>query len=216
MIVINNIKYRPIEKRDYDAVGEIINRAFSLHTYVGDRKTLEAFKMQYVHGCLSEAQYTCVAEKNGKVVGVIMGRADGDYCFFSHLKYIAQALKYSIKMYIYSRNCKSGIEDYNNLLKIYRSFSKKHMGEFDGVLTLFAVSEDCRGLGIGKTLLDNLFKYFKSKSVKKIYLYTDNTCNYGFYEHMGFIRFEERELEITKNERPFTLDVFLYGRRTDD
>ena len=95
--------------------------------------------------------------------------------------------------------------------EIYHNFSRKHKGEFDGVLTLFAVNENCRGLGVGKTLLAGLLEYLKKQDVKHIYLYTDTTCNYGFYEYQGFERLEEQSIVLTKDGHSFDMDVFLYG-----
>ena len=160
---------------------------------------------------MSEATYTQVAEQNGKVVGVIMGNAKSDYKFLSHLKYAFCTVQHSIKLKHYGRKFKSGIDDYKRLHKIYRSFSGKHKGEFDGVLTLFAANENCRGLGVGKMLLAGLLEYLKQQKINRIYLYTDTTCNYGFYERHGFERLEEQSLSLTIDGQPFDMNVFLYG-----
>ena len=210
-VQMETIKYRTIETGDYPAIGEMINQAFGLYRYVSDEKTLECFKLQYVYSCLSEAAYHCVAEQNGRIVGVIMGNAKSDYKILRHLNYILRTLQYGMKMIYYGRKFKTGIDDYKKLHEIYHTFSGKHKGEFDGVLTLFAVKENCRGLGVGTELLSRFSEYLKSKGTKRIYLYTDTTCNYGFYEHKGFERLEEQTLEMTKDGKPFQMDVFLYG-----
>lgn len=203
--------YRTMEKKDYPEIGEILNQAFGLFRYVSDERTLKAFRLQYVYSCLSEATYTCVAEQNGKVVGVIMGKAEKDYSLLAHLPYIIKTITYGFKMMCYGKKCKNGIADYRNILEIYQDFSRKHKGEFDGVLTLFAVNEECRGLGVGKELLSRLFDYLQKQNVGRIYLYTDTTCSYEFYEHKGFERLEEKQLTVTREEKPFRMNVFLYG-----
>lgn len=210
-IQMETINYRTVEKKDYPAIGEIINQAFGLYRYVSDEKTLESFKLQYVYSCLSEATYNCVAEKDGEIVGVIMGNAKADYKIYPHLKYLFHTVQNGIKMRYYGRKFKSGIDDYKRLHKIYSGFSKKHNGEFDGVLTLFAVNENCRGLGVGTKLLSRLSEYLKSQNAKRIYLYTDTTCNYGYYEHKGFERLEEQTLAMTKDRKPFQMNISLYG-----
>lgn len=205
------VLYRTMEKKDYPEIGEILNQAFGLFRYVSDERTLKAFRLQYVYSCLSEATYTCVAEQNGKVVGVIMGKAEKDYSLLAHLPYIIKTITYGFKMMRYGKKCKNGIADYRNILEIYQDFSRKHKGEFDGVLTLFAVNEECRGLGVGKELLSRLFDYLQKQNVGRIYLYTDTTCSYEFYEHKGFERLEEKQLTVTREEKPFRMNVFLYG-----
>lgn len=208
---METIKYRPIAKSDFASIGKIINQAFGLYRYVTDLKTLECFKLQYVYSCLSEATYICVAEQNGEIVGVIMGNAKSDYKILPHLKYLLHTIQYGIKMKYYGRKFKAGIDDYKRLHEIYHRFSQKHKGEFDGVLTLFAVNESCRGLGVGTKLFSGLSEYLKGTNTKRIYLYTDTTCNYGFYEHKGFERLEEQSLAMTKDGNPFEMNVFLYG-----
>lgn len=205
------IHYVLPKKNNYPAVGEILNQAFSLNSYVSDKKILTAFKMQYVYSCLSEATYICAAKRNNQVIGIIMGNAKTDYHLFSHLPYFAAAAWYTMKMIYYSKNDKTGIRDFRHLHQVYRDFSKKHHDEFDGVLTLFAIDERYRNLGVGKELLARFFKYLKDNKVKNIYLYTDTTCNYGFYEHLNFKRLEQQSLTLTKNGHPFNMIVFLYS-----
>lgn len=205
------IKYRPIQKKDYQAVSEIMNQSFGLFHYVSDKKALESFKKQYIYGCLAEATYTCVADKNGNVIGVIMGHSNNIRRRVSHLGYGINTILYSLKMSYLCKKSKSEIQDYKNLHKIYYQFFQKHKNEFDGVLTLFAVDENCRGFGIGKELLSGLLEFLRTKNTKKIYLYTDSTCNYGFYEHEGFGRLEEQRLKLTRDAKPYEMDVFLYS-----
>ncbi|MGI5895354.1 MAG: GNAT family N-acetyltransferase [Oscillospiraceae bacterium] len=208
---MKSVKYRPIQKKDYVAVSKILSKAFGLHGYVSDHKLLECFEMQYVYSCLSEATYTCIAELDDEIIGVIMGNSKTDYNILSHLPYILKTFYYNRKMQHFKKNDAKGIEDYHKVHKMYHMFSKKHKNEFDGVLTLFAVSENCRGLGVGKRLLQELCNYLKEQHTRRIYLYTDDTCNYSFYEHQGFERLEEGNLTLSKYGKSFLMKVFLYG-----
>lgn len=205
------IKYRTIDRKDYQIVSQIINQSFGLFHYVGEKSALECFKTQYIYGCLAEATYTCVAEKDGKVIGVIMGHSNNVSRSILHLLYGIKTVFYNLKMMYFCRKSKSEISDYKNLHEIYYKFFQKHKGEFDGVLTLFAIDENYRGLGVGKTLLAGLLDFLYKHNTKKIYLYTDSTCNYGFYEHEGFKCLERQELYLTRDNAPYKMDVFLYS-----
>lgn len=205
------IIYRNLKKQDYNAVAELLSHSFGLHRYVSDKRLLRIFKKQYLYSCLSEATFSRVAEQNGKIVGVIMGNAQSDYHILPHIGFWLQFLLYSLKMKIYGKKIGDSISGYYYLHRIYRNFSQRHNGEFDGVLTLFAVNSECRGKGIGKKLLSDMETYWKEHQTKSIYLYTDTTCNYGFYEHQGFIRLEEDTLLLTSDGKPFEMEVFLYG-----
>lgn len=208
---MEQIIYRKLKKKDFAAAEEIISRAFGLSGYISDLKILNLFKHQYLYSCLSEATYTCAAEENGKVVGIIMGKADSDYSIIKHIPYLIKFIYYNIRLKFSGKKCEDGIGDYKRLHEIYAEFSKRHKGEFDGVLTLFALNLESRGKGVGKKLLDGLMNYLNKKNTENIYLYTDTTCNYGFYEHMGFLRLEEAPIRMMKNGKPMHMDVFLYG-----
>lgn len=207
---MNPIKYRPIEERDYPTVCGIISDSFGLPGYVGNSAVLSAFKKQYLYSCLAEAGYTCVAEKEGSVVGVIMGNAKSHAHFCSKTVNSLKTLYYLLKMQWLAKRNHENASEYKKLHAIYNGFTKKHGGEFDGVLTLFAVAESARGHGVGKQLWHNLKEYLVSNGVRKIYLFTDSTCNTGFYDSQGFKRIESQIMPSTRNGEKTTMDVFLY------
>lgn len=208
---MSEMRYRPLEKRDYDAVGQLINKSFGLYRYVPDKRVLKTLMKQYLLSCLAEQTYSWVAEKDGAVVGVIMGNAKSDYRAFGHAKALTLLVFYTLKLYLQTAGSKDKISDYKNIHQIYAGFLEKSKEEFDGVLTLFAVSEACRGLGVGKKLLSGLLQYLKEKKVKKFYLFTDSTCNFGFYDSQGFQRLAEDQLSVTRGSVQTKMSVYLYG-----
>ena len=203
--------YKNLEKQNYNEVADLLSAAFGLHRYVSDQGLLQLFKRQYLYSCLSEATFSRVAEQNGKVVGVIMANARSDYRILPHIGPGLKCLLYSFKLKMYVRKISDSISGYHELHQIYRKFFQRHKGEFDGVLTLFAVNSECRGKGVGKKLLSDVEAYWKKHQTKSIYLYTDTTCNFGFYEHQGFVRLEEEKLLLKSDGKPFEMSVFLYG-----
>lgn len=58
-------------------------------------------------------------------------------------------------------------------------------------VVLLICSEDVRGLGLGKTLLDCSEAYLISQGAREAFLYTDEGCTWGFYEHRGLRRAAE-------------------------
>jgi len=186
---MNEIIYREIKKDDYETVKSIINESFGLYRYIDNEKVLKNLLKLYLQSCLAEKTFSCVAEKD-----VVL------YNSITTLK----AIQY-----------KSNISDYRNMHHIYHKLLAGREAEFDGVLTLFAVTEDCRGLGVGKKLLSNLCDYLRNHNTKHIYLYTDSTCNYGFYDSQGFERLAEKSFETTCESKLVTMNVFLYGYKVE-
>ena len=62
---------------------------------------------------------------------------------------------------------------------------------YDEELSLFFIDESCRGYGVGKQLMNNYIEYCKNNNVKNVILLTDAGCNYGFYDHYGFLRINQ-------------------------
>ncbi|MES9702094.1 GNAT family N-acetyltransferase, partial [Bacillus toyonensis] len=69
-------------------------------------------------------------------------------------------------------------------------------------------SEESRGLGVGKSLMNYLFQYMTDEDVTSLYLYTDNNCNYGFYDKQNFKLIKEQTVHFEPKEEEF--NVFLY------
>ena len=105
--------------------------------------------------------------------------------------------------------------------KYYRSFIgqkelydslEPQISGLDGDITLFAVSSEARGHGIGKNLIEQLYSHFRRHKVKRIYVLTDNMCTYEFYEKQGFERTRTGSIEIIRNNKPFVLEAYRYEK----
>lgn len=74
------------------------------------------------------------------------------------------------------------------MLKMSKDFNEimSDSINYDNEIKLFFVSEDARGLGLGKKLMNRYISYCKKENIKSIILMTDEGCNYGFYDYYGF------------------------------
>lgn len=81
-------------------------------------------------------------------------------------------------------------------------------------LALFAVSSSCRGKGIGKILFQSALEHMDKTGLKEFYLFTDTTCNYGFYEHQGMIRRLEKEHTFNIKGQQRVMNFFIYDSST--
>ena len=72
-----------------------------------------------------------------------------------------------------------------------------------------AADPDAKIKGIGTMLLNELTAIEKGKTV---YLYTDNACTYQFYEHRGFERVGEKDVELDLGNKKVPLTCLLYSK----
>ncbi|MEG0692533.1 MAG: GNAT family N-acetyltransferase [Oscillospiraceae bacterium] len=209
---MEDIIYRKIDITDYTAVRNLISDAFSLQNYVTNKKALDIVKKMYLCSCLAEQKFNRVALYQGEVVGVIMGASKNDSTKSANILNAMKMCYYTVSICLFHKKACAGQSDVH---KVYGELISDCKHRFYGVLTLFAVREDVRGLGIGKGLLSRLLNYYKENQSDRIYLYTDDTCNYGFYEHMGFRRLKEKLVEVIRKNGTAELKVYLYTLDTN-
>lgn len=206
---MSKIIYREIAKKDYNTIKELIGEAFGFNEFIKDKIFLDSILTSYLQDCILESSFSKVAEKDNKVIGIILGKANKDD---------TQLIKQHASLNSYSPKLKSIVEVkenktvINELLQIkdtYAEIIEGRKDDFQGCIQLFIVSKESRGLGIGKVLVTHLFNYMKSMNVQSIYLYTDTRCNYGFYDNQKFKRLNEKEIYFDSLKEK--LSVFLYG-----
>ena len=106
---------------------------------------------------------------------------------------------------------KDRLADSKKINETYDYFLENSKEEYDGVLSLFIVSEEVRGCGIGKELIRKFKSYLNNEGVEKIYLFTDSFCNYEFYDHLGFKRKNKKIINYLRNNKRNNLDIYLYS-----
>ena len=77
-------------------------------------------------------------------------------------------------------------------------------------ITLLAVSESARGMGIGSVLIDAATAYLAEGGANRAFLYTDTDCTWQFYENHGFKR--ASTYRSTREERRLLpRELYVYG-----
>lgn len=206
---MSKIIYRKISKKDYNTIKELIGEAFGFNEFIKDRVFLDSILTSYLQDCILESSFSKVAEKDNKVIGVILGKANKD-----NTKLIEDINPLStnpneLELIMEIKENKTIINELLQIKDTYNEIIEGQKDDFQGCIQLFIVSKESRGLGIGKTLISHLFNYMKSMNVQSIYLYTDTRCNYKFYDSQNFKLLNEKEIYFDSLKEK--LNVFLYG-----
>lgn len=186
------VNIRNFEKNDINSLSNIICHTWGFDSSFSPHLAYLMGRL-YLADSLCKSNFSKVAVVNGNIAGFIAVRAEnlkkGTFgqklfmlkCLFPTLFNIEAWQAFKIF---------SDIDKLNN--KMYQSAEY----DFDGEVTLFVMDESLRGLGIGKKLYKEAMEFFKKQNVKNYFVFTDTTCNYGFYEHEGAKRLKEEELFI--------------------
>jgi len=204
------IEYRAYQPRDAEEVKNLVNQAFSVDRYVKAPRLLSGAKDVYLRTCLTASSYTQVAVAESKVVGVLMGRVQGEPRlpgrFRNNFIAFAQMAKLAIL----------GINEYKSLMQffefqtVYKKLKADTNAPTTDELTLFAVDTNTQGMGIGKTLYNKYMEHLRAHGRTDFYLHTDSRCNVGFYESHGMTRAAEQDMTILLDGQPESLGVYLY------
>ena len=109
--------------------------------------------------------------------------------------------------------CKEGRETskiFSSVDEIDKKFLENSKKKYDGEVAFFAISSKARGKGIGKKMFCNMLEYMKLQNINDFYLFTDTTCNYGFYEHQGMNRCYEKSKTFLIHGQEAKMTFFLY------
>ena len=190
-----------------DEVIEIINETWWKGSM--NEKSDHIVSEAFLRACLKDQTYIRVAVKDGKVLGVIMGcdRRTHHATFSERLDFYRSALHVLMDHDARKMVMFEGGED-----KIHKELMKRGGSrKYDAEVTLFIVSKEARGLGVGKKLFINLMEYFRDSNVNSWYVFTDTDCSYGFYEHVGATKRSELYEEYPLPDgRKGNITWFLY------
>lgn len=201
-MMANTLYFRGIKKQDHESLEKIICDTWAYERFCSP-KTAKRMAKLYIASCLTNQTFTLVAINNGDPVGIIMGKNEKTH--HTPLGYFILELTAAISM-LSTREGRRISRLFADFQKLDESLLDGSGKTFDAELAFFAVRSDQRGTGIGRELFTRLLDYMKSQRIKTFYLYTDSTCNFGFYEHQGMKRVAEKEYSL----KPYSNEDILF------
>lgn len=81
---------------------------------------------------------------------------------------------------------------------------------YPGQVAFFAVDQPRRGMGLGKRLFQAVMDNMRQEGIGTVFLFTDTSCNYGFYEHQGMVRRAEQTQRIWLGQESGEMTFFVY------
>ena len=200
------IVLREYRKEDRGALEDIIRATWHYDEFSGP-KTARRMARVFLSSCLANQSYTRVALMEGQPVGVIMGRkAAGCRCPLGfRLSQLA-----AITSLLATREGRGVSRTFRDVDSIDKELLKESGKDYQGEVSFFAIDSRYRGMGLGKILFNALISYIESESVKDFYLFTDTSCNFGFYERQGMKRRGEKAHPFTLKKIKQETRFFLY------
>lgn len=200
------LTFRHYKKEDFQTIKNIIREAWKYDAFASP-KIANKMAAVFLNSCLANQTFTQVAVLDNIPVGIIMGK---------NIKTFQKSFSLLLKrnFSIFDLLCR---KEGRNVSRIFGSVDgidkellKSSPIQYEGEVAFFAVDKQCRGYGIGKQLFSKLNAYMENENVKHYYLFTDTSCNYGFYEHQGMIRRCEKQHTFEVDNQTGNMTFFIY------
>jgi GNAT superfamily N-acetyltransferase len=148
----------------------------------------------FIRNCVDNSIYKdlIIDEETERVLGILFGSDENHTSWKSYVKNLKNSFilfKHIILGHLGKRS--NALECARDMLYLDESI-EKYCNKFDGQLNLCVLSKEIQGLGYGRQLIDRYIQFcINERQMKKIFVWTDIGCNYGFYEHCGFRLFKQ-------------------------
>lgn len=197
---------REFQKEDTETIETIIKEAWHYHDFCST-KTACKLSNVFLSSCLANQTYTQVAVLNKTPIGIIMAKNIHEHTCC--IKYRLRQMFAIISLFLSSEG-RTVSKIFSSVSNIDKHFLEECKSNYQGEVAFFAVSASARKKGVGKMLFQAMLEYMKSQDISKFYLFTDTSCNYGFYEHQGMIRRCEKSKHFVVKGQKAKMTFFLY------
>lgn len=200
------ITLRDYQKQDFKALEDIIRKTWHYDDF-SSPKTASKLARVFLSSCLTNYTFSRVAVDNGIPVGIILANNKSLHKCPLSLKF--QQIRAMISLFL-SKEGRKVSKIFGNVNGIDKQLLSECGKSYPAELALFAVNSSYRGKGIGKILFQSVLDYMNEQKINEFYLFTDTSCNYGFYEHQGMVRRCEKEHLFNIKGQNAKMNFFVY------
>lgn len=183
------IECRPLRRQDFKRAMRFAVKGMHFNRYMTGRFWLGLYGRYFWYDALQRASQVVAAYRGDRLVGVLLADMKGEKkappCLWQ-------------KMYVGLMNALASLFFQDQVAPydlanrdMLRALAKGPA--LDGEINFLAADPDAAVRGIGTALLEELER---RKKGKRIYVYTDSNCSWQFYEHRGFVRAGQRQIDM--------------------
>lgn len=203
----NQVIIRDLKRSDLKPLEHILRKTWNYDQLFSAPAPARYLAKVYLASCLVNQTFSKVAEIDGVPVGVILGKN-----IRTHRAPLSYRLRQLIGLFQLAvfKEGRQALKLYQYVGDVDTRLLSQAGKDYHGEIALFAVSPNCRGLGIGGKLFATLTAYMKVENIPEFYLYTDTSCNFGFYEHAGMTRRQKLKKTIRMQGQQANMEFYLY------
>lgn len=165
----------------------------------------------YLMEILEETEQFVYYRENGKLLGF------GGYSKDNSKKYLLRKKIYAfMKNQLYKSKSIKDLKALKDYEDNYHYVPDELKDYFDGEVSILILDKKCRGKGIGKKLLEEVFELAKKDNMRNLQILTDESCNWQVYERLGCKKIYEtivENKEYGKFGSVLTEKAFIYEKK---
>lgn len=204
------VRYRPFEDGDFDEIVPIMQGLW--HTKRDDEAFSRLEAIDDLAHMLSKANFSQIALVDDVVCGIVLARAgEIDPAWLTRWRDVQDRARQEMRALSAER-----FADYMAFVEGEGATNRSLLaasGLADGgEVVLLALSPAARGHGVGRALVESARAHLAGAGALPGYLYTDTSCTWQFYEHLGLTRAAEH---IATPEEQGIIEPEMYLYRLD-
>ncbi len=200
---------RTLRKSDEEDLRKLIADAWYPKDAFSDQKLRSDLIRLEATFVLVASDWKRVVETEDEVKAVICGRLSRRRLPFRHICRGLGLVGLFLKLFLRSKASRRALAEEWDYYRVMRRLKRKKSLGRTAECTLFIVHSDLRGKGAGKKLMKELAAKAEQAGKANIHLFTDTSCNYGFYDAYGFDRLAACEM-YSRTEKEERFEVYLY------
>lgn len=206
MSMNEQVVFREFQEADRPILENVVRETWKYDRFCSPKTAAKMAKV-YLNSCLINQTFIRVAELNDVPIGIIMGKDIRNHkCPLSlHLAWLRSVIGLLI-----TKEGREISKIFNSVQGIDEELLSRCKKDYQGELAFFAISEKCRGKGLGRKLFQTVVEYMYAHNIPAFYLFTDTSCNYPFYEHLGMKRCGEKKQVINAYGEKGDMTFFIY------
>ena len=210
MTQTEKLTWRPFAPEDFEGAATLLGRTWLPEFEEAAQRAASQIELAHY---LSQTTWSLLAEREGEILGVVLlaerGREVPEGAGWAELE--ARLTRAAEKDPQLAEAVRTEMDGVREEAELEREYAARGPVGADAAVKLLIVSPDAKGLGLGGRLFSAALDHLREAGASGYHLLTDDSCDFGFYEHKGLTQaMRRRSRAYWPGVDPATDEFFVY------
>ena len=184
MTQTEKLTWRAFAPGDFERAAELLGRTWLPEFDEPAQRAASQIELAHY---LAQTTWSLLAERDGEILGVVLlaerGREVTGGAGWAELE--ARLTRVAEKDEALAEAVRVEMDGVREEAELEREYAAEEPAGADAAVKLLIVSPDAKGLGLGGRLFSAALDHLRETGARGYHLLTDDSCDFGFYEHKG-------------------------------